>query len=141
MSFSNDETRDGHIAELVSENQQQRSIFLKLKTWKEETTDGTEREEGCKELTEAMQAKVHTKTSGPKCVQFRTEMSNGNVAGGREKPCNIVEASRQTECYKPLTCSRKNEGTGMMNHHADKDEEEVPCTESEKHFEGIRKFP
>ena len=42
------------MAELVIQNQQQSSFCLKLKTWKEATTDGVEREEGCKALTEDM---------------------------------------------------------------------------------------
>ena len=53
-SFANDKMRDGRVAKLVSRNQQQISIHLKLKTWKEETTDDAERDEGPKSLTEAM---------------------------------------------------------------------------------------
>ena len=69
-SFENDKMRDGCVAELVSRNQQQRSIFLKLKIWKEDTTYGIEREEGHKSLTEAMQDRERMKRSGPKCVCF-----------------------------------------------------------------------
>ena len=70
-SFVNDKIRDRHIIELVSWNQQQSSIRLKLKTCKEATTDGRERQEGRKILTEAMRARVYINRSGPRCVQFR----------------------------------------------------------------------
>ena len=54
MSFENDKMRDRCVAELVSQNQQQISIHLKSKTWKEATTDVKGREEGRKSLKEAM---------------------------------------------------------------------------------------
>ena len=107
VSFANDKMQDGDVAELVSRNQQQSSIYLKLKTWKETTTDGTEGEEGRKALTEAMRARVCMKKSGPKHVKFHREMSNGCTAGSREQPCDVVEAINQMEHYKPLTGSGK----------------------------------
>ena len=54
VSFENDKMRDRCVAELVSQNQQQISIHLKSKTWKEATTDVKGREEGRKSLKEAM---------------------------------------------------------------------------------------
>ena len=123
VSFVNDKMRYGHVAELVSQNQQQSSICLKLKTQKEATTDGTEMEEVVKALTEAMRARVSMKKSGPKHAQFRREMCNGHVASSRQQLHDLEEESLQMERYKTLTHNIKNEGTGKMHHQNDKDEE------------------
>ena len=83
VSFVNVKMRDGHVEELVRRCQQHSGMCLKLKDWKGATAEGVEVKEVREALDEALRSRVHVKRSGPKCTQFRIEMSNGHVAGSK----------------------------------------------------------